>query len=127
MRLWHKIVSSAVLAAILLLPLLALAMCRPETAASMQCPPHCPMMAKMKSQHDGAAAKADNSGSCCQIKNSRPAPITESKAVPPVVSTEPVLMSVQMVSVETHPTTEIADTSPPLGLATQARLCTFQI
>ncbi len=126
MRFWHKAVSTGVLAAVVLLPFLSIAMCVPEDAGSMQCPPDCPMMAKMS--HDGMQmSPSEDPGSCCHFKSSRPAPTTESQTVAPTVSVEPTVASAPLSPPSKARTIAAVDTSPPLRCDHQAQLCTFLI
>ena len=128
MRFGHKFVSTSVLAAIVLLPFLSMAMCLPQDSASMQCPPDCPMMAKMKMGHEGMEMKSsDVPGSCCKISSSKTAPVTESNTVTSVVSVEPVLTSAPIVASSNVRLTATVDTSPPSPVDSQAQLCTFLI
>ncbi len=127
MRFWHKLVSGGVLAVVLLLPLVPmLAMCAPQSSDSMQCPGHCPMMAATDSNRPAIEFQADQSGSCCTIKSSTPAPKQESTVVP-VISVEPTAVSFEPVVVAAAHNEIITDSSPPPFLDAQAHLCTFLI
>lgn len=127
MRFWQKLVSTGILAAVVVLPLLSVAMCAPESASSKHCPPDCPMMANMSSGHQSMNLKSENSRPCCTIRSSKPAPVTESKTVAPVASVEPATVSVPLVSTANgYPTVAFEASSPPI-IDSQARLCTFQI
>jgi hypothetical protein len=128
MRLWHKFVSTGVLTAIVMLPFLSMAMCVPEDAGSMQCPPDCPMMAKMKVAPDGMDVKSSEAaGACCQFKSAKPAPVTESKTVSPVVSVEPLVTSTPLVETSNVRPIAVIEASPPAVIDSQAQLCTFLI
>ncbi|HEX8926215.1 MAG TPA: hypothetical protein VF786_10510, partial [Terriglobales bacterium] len=84
MRFWRKLVSFSLLMVVLVLPLLAAATCAPESAKPMHCCKNCPMMAKMhgKMKHSGQSTKGTpEKGSCCDVKSSQPAPVTESQSV----------------------------------------------
>ncbi|HYE26285.1 MAG TPA: hypothetical protein VEG32_13915 [Clostridia bacterium] len=124
----HKLISTGVLAAVLLLPFLSMALCMPDSAAaSMHCPPDCPMMAVMNSGHAASEAGTDDSGSCCTIQSSRPAPVTESQTVVQVFSPEPMTKQVEAVLPVFDRAQVVAETSPPPLIDSQARLCTFLI
>lgn len=127
MRFWHKLASTGVLAVIVLLPFMPLlAMCAPQPADVMQCPPDCPMMSDMASQH-GTDMKADDSGSCCTVKSSTPVPVTAPTVVRTIVSVEPATVSLAIVAPAAGHRGTIADISPPLFFDSQAQLCTFLI
>jgi hypothetical protein len=86
------------------------------------------MMAKMKMGHDGMVMKSSEApGSCCQIRSSKPAPVTESKTVAPVISVEPVQTSAPFVAISNVRPATTVDTSPPSTVDSQAQLCTFLI
>lgn len=128
MRFWHKLVSSAVLAVLIMLPFLTLAMCVPgSAAAAMHCPPGCPMMAKSKGVQPEIVLRQGTSESCCTIQSSKPAPVTESRAVPPVVSIEPMVESVPLIARAAHLRAAVLEGSSPPLVNSQAKLCTFQI
>jgi hypothetical protein len=128
MRFWHKLVSCGVLEAVLLLPLLSIGVCAPQSASAMQCPPDCPMMAEMNSGHDGMEMKfSEVPASCCQFKSSNPAPVTESKTVAPTVSVEPTVVDTPLPKKSQARTTAFVDTSPPVAPDFQTQLCTFRI
>lgn len=128
MQHWHKFISSAVLATVIMLPLLPLAMCVPETSpAGMHCPPGCPMMANSTATQPTTELKQGDRGSCCTIQSSKPAPVTESQVVQPVVSSEPVAEPMSFVVRAAHQRTAGLEASSPPLLDLQARLCTFQI
>lgn len=127
MQFRRKFVSASILAAILSVPLFALAACTPESAGMMQCPPDCPMMARMSVGHDTSEMRSKDSGSCCQFKSSRPAPVAESSTVSPIVSIEPIAVSIGLVATQRDRLSVSVDTSPPLLLDSQAQLCTFLI
>ena len=124
---WRKFVSASIVLAVLSVPLIALANCASESAASMQCPPDCVMMESMNSGHHDTEMESELSGSCCTIKSSRPAPVTEPKTVAPIVSVEPLVVSVPLTAAAGPRAAAAVDSSPPLALNSQARLCTFQI
>ena len=128
MRFWHKVVSTGVLATVVMLPFLTLAMCVPEDAGSMQCPPDCPMMANMISGHEGMEmALSDAQGSCCEIKGSSPAPATEWKTVVPTASSGPTVVSTPIANTSQGQITTIVNTSPPIAPNSHAPLCPFLI
>jgi hypothetical protein len=124
---WRKFVSASIVLAVLSVPLMSLANCASEPAASMQCPPDCVMMASMNSGHHDMEMNSELSGSCCTIKSSRPAPVTESQLVPPAVSAEPVIAVVSLVASNSSDHATVTDSPPPLSSDSQTRLCTFQI
>lgn len=134
---WRKFVSASIVLAVLSVPLMSLANCASGPASSMQCTPDCVMMASMNSGHHEMASmrsghhemqmKSELSGSCCTIKGSRPAPVTESQLVAPAVSAEPAIAVVSLVASNTSDHTAVTDSPPPLSSDSQTRLCTFQI
>lgn len=71
--------------------------------------------------------KSEVSGSCCTIKSSKPAPVTEAKLIPPVISVAPVINSVPVLASTSSDNKTPTDASPPALSDCQARLCTFQI
>ncbi|HWR14669.1 MAG TPA: hypothetical protein VN577_07555 [Terriglobales bacterium] len=117
------------MAAIVLLPFLSMAMCVPQVNAPMQCPPDCPMMAKINMGHHGMEMKSSKTpGSCCEFRSSTPVPVTEYKTVTPVYSVEPVIASSPVVSTSMIRPVAILEASPPsLPVDSQAQLCTFLI
>lgn len=127
MRFWHRLISSGVLAAVVLLPFLSMAVCVPDTAASTHCPPDCPMMAMMKSGHHGIEVNSEETGSCCTIQSSKPAPVTESQTIVQVLSIQPGTKQVDAVQPVFDSNHEVAETYPPPLIDSQARLCTFLI
>jgi hypothetical protein len=128
MQFWHKLASTGILALVLMLPLMPLlAMCAPQPGNVMRCPPDCPMMADMSSQHSGIDIKAKDPGSCCTIKSSTPAPVTTATVVPPIVSVESATVSIPLVAVTVSHHSSVDGSSPPLLYDSQAKLCTFLI
>jgi len=128
MRFWHKLVSTGLLAVVVLLPLASFAMCAPESSSAMNCAPDCPMMAQMMESGLHAVEYSSSArGSCCTIESSKPTPVTESKVAAQFVSIQrpadvgAVIANPSALSI-TH-----ADSSPPLCRNSQSRLCTFQI
>lgn len=126
MRFWHKLVSTGILAALLLLPFVSMALCVPESAGSMHCPPGCPMMAKMDSGQQ-MQLKSGAPASCCTVSRGKPAPATESVVVPHAISVEPAQVDAEPVVPATETRATLADASPPPLPDSQARLCTFLI
>ena len=133
MRHAHKLVAASLLTAMLMMPLLVVALCTDVAATANCCQPGCAMGHKMgrmmshtRSQYNGAQITENTTRNCCAIKNSNPAPLTESQVVAPVV------IALAPVAEATLPLTGlddavvICDTSPPQSQS-QARLCTFRI
>ncbi len=127
MQFWHKFVAAGLLVAILSLPLASLATCMPQSASAMHCPPDCPMMAEMNADGSQLALQSGDVKPCCTIKSSKPAPVTESKIVPPVFSVEAMSSVAEPVASSAVPATLAVDVSPPPIPDNQVRLCTFQI
>jgi hypothetical protein len=129
MRHAHKLVAATLLAAMLLMPLLAVALCVDTAATANCCQRGCPMSrmtAHTRSHYNGPQSTENTTRNCCAIKKSNPAPLTESQVVAPV------LIALAPVAEATLPLTGLddavvtCDTSPPQSQS-QARLCTFRI
>jgi hypothetical protein len=130
MRIGHKFLAASLLATVLLTPMLVLALCATAPASGSCCQQGCPMakaMARMRLGHDGSRVTAKNSGSCCTIQNSTPAPVTESQVVAPVAIAMARAASDSASVARVADRAAVNDTSPPPPGQSQARLCTFRV
>ncbi len=121
MRIARKTLSAVLLASVLLVPFTVLVAC----AGPGQMHACCRMMMRkaMAQTHVQDTALPP----CCQVKSSRPAPVTPAEtATPTVVMVAPVV-EVQTAAPALVALDVIAQASPPLLLDRQATLCTLRI
>ena len=122
-----KLVSSALVAILLAMPLSALGSCLWNMAPAEHCTPHCPMM----SGHSPSASmqEASANGSCCQVSAAKPtpasmpqAPTASSTGVAPTLSIS--TLDAPSAVVEFHPPDLTVRAS---AASLQAILCTFLV
>ncbi len=127
MQHWRQLVSTGIVAAILSVPLFALAPCAPS-ADSMQCPPDCPMMAAMQTVAGGNnVSAAPQTSSCCEMSSGQSTPTSELQVPTTFFSTAAPVVQVTSMTEPVASGGAQDFSPPPLVFSSQAVLCTFLI